>query len=473
MSRKKKSFGTYLWSGLLLFAFLLGCSHDSDKKKKAPESQLTTLNQAYEFGYPLVLMDLTREYFITSEGTEPGKARINQFSHMTKFPDENFRGVVRPNVDTLYSTAWLDLSSGPQILEVPDTNGRYYVMPLLDAWSNVYFSAGSRTTGTGKRKFLIVGPNWKGEVPAGVLLVRSPTSTTWILGRTYANNTRSDIQKVVKLQKGYKLYPLHKSDKPMESMAGDSNVNPVDRITKMGTEEFFNRMNRLMVTNPPSQNDAPAMANFAKIGVAPGATFSLDKLPEQDREKAAMLSYNMEKTFAERKMTFGTASKGWQIKRNLGRYGTDYNTRAIIAYTGLGANLDADAIYQNAAVDGDGNKLTGEKSYMLHFPTGEVPAVNAFWSLTVYGKDDFFVKNPNKRFAIGSRDKLKFNMDGSLDIYLSNKAPAKEWSSNWLPTPKGEFSVTARMYWPQEKLMDPKWVMPEIIQLTPREISKK
>jgi hypothetical protein len=259
----------------------------------------------------------------------------------------------------------------------------------------------------------------------------------------------------------------------MEPMAGESNIQPLDRITKMGIDEFFNRMNRLLVANPPSQNDTAAMAKFAKIGIAPGATFSMDKLPEQDREKASMIPYNMEKSFDGKKMTIGTVTKGWQSIRNLGRYGTNYSMRAITAYTGLGANLDADAIYQTATMDGDGNQLTGKKIYMLHFSKEEVPAVNAFWSLTAYGKDDYLVRNPIKRFAIGSRDKLKFNMDGSLDIYLSIKAPAKEWSSNWLPTPKGEYSVTARMYWPQEKLMDPKWIMPEIIQLTPREISKK
>ena len=476
MKRKKMKFSPWIWYALLSVFLIVGCSHnkgDEKGQKKAPSSQLTVLMDAYEYGYPLILMDLTREHSLNADNTIGPKVPMNHFSHSTKFPDDKFKAVIRPNVDTLYSQAWLDLTDGAQIVEVPDTKGRYYLMPMLDAWSNVYFSPGSRTTGTGSRKFLIVGPNWKGETPAGMLLVKSPTNLTWIICRIQANNN-ADIKNVARIQKGFKISPLHKMDKPQSvASTGESAALPIDRIGHMSTEEFFNRLNTLMVQNPPGAEDNTILEKFAKIGIAPGATFSLDKLPPQDREKAALLSYNMEKKFSAEKMNLTTPVNGWMTLRNLGRYGSNYNLRAMIAYTGFGANLDVDALYPIAFTDGDGNKLSGEKSYLIHFPKGGLPPVNAFWSLTIYTKDGFLFKNSINRFALGSNNNLKYNIDGSLDIFMSQNRPSKDWQSNWLPIPKEEFNLTARLYWPQEKALDPKWSLPEIRPTTGKEISSR
>jgi hypothetical protein len=396
-------------------------------------------------------------------------APINQFANAPAFPDHTFTDVVRPNADTLYSTAWLDLSKEAMVLSVPDIKGRYYLMQMLDAWTNVFASPGARTTGTGKGDFAIVGPGFKGKLPAGLKKVESPTNLVWIIGRTQTNG-KADYEAVHTIQKEYKLTPLSAWGKPYTPPAKvpvDSKVSkepPVEQVEKMDAQEFFGRLNALMQANPPAAADAKAMQKFAAIGIATGKKFSLEGLdPAVKTALEKGLKEAQKEIVAEgKKIGGGKVVNGWMLTYDLGSYGTKYPYRAAIAYVGLGANLPEDAIYPKTRVDGEGKLLTGKNKYVMHFTKDQIPPVKAFWSLTLYNDKQFFAKNPLNRYAIGDRDKLKLNPDGSLDLYIQHESPGKDKESNWLPAPKDGFDLVLRLYWPKKSVLDGTWAPPPV-----------
>jgi len=240
--------------------------------------------EAYIYGYPLVLMDLTSKKMSNVPKAGPQTAPINQFAHMPEFPSPDFKDVVSPNADTLYSIAWLDLSDEPIILHVPDTNGRYYLMPMIDAWTNVFASPGKRTTGTEVNNFVITGPFWEGKLPDGLTEIKSPTNLIWIIGRTQTNGV-DDYDAVHVIQKEYTLTPLNsfgKSYQPSVNVPVDSSINmitpPVDQVAGMDTFVFFNRMAIIMKDNPPDAEDTEMLKKFEKIGLHPGKKFDINNL---------------------------------------------------------------------------------------------------------------------------------------------------------------------------------------------------
>jgi hypothetical protein len=425
--------------------------------------------EAYVFGYPLVLMDVTKQVSTAVPKPEGGKAPISQFAHLRAFPDYTFTEVVSPNADTLYSAAWLDLSKEPMILSVPDVGKRYYLMEMLDAWTNVFASPGTRTTGNGRGDFAIIGPQWKGKAPAGVKEIKSPTNMVWVIGRTQTNG-KEDYAAVRAIQDQYKLTPLSawgKEYTPQDNAPVapgiDVKTPPVEQVAKMDAATFFARLNTLMKDNPPAAVDASALNRFTAIGVAPGTPFDL-KSPDPDVAKSVEGSVKaaQAKMAAEARKPHGKKVNGWDVMTNLGRYGTDYLFRSVVALVGLGANLPEDAIYPCATEDIDGLPLNGANRYVVHFPKGQLPPVNAFWSLTMYNSKQFFVQNPINRYAIGDRDKLKFNDDGSLTITIQHESPGKDKESNWLPAPADSFNMFMRMYWPKKEIVDGVWKAPGV-----------
>ena len=428
--------------------------------------------EAVAYGLPLVIMDATRKKISNVATAGPSAAPVNQFAHMPQFPDASFKDVVRANVDTLYSSAWLDLSKEPIVLSVPDTNGRYYLMPMIDAWTNIFASPGKRTTGTKAGHFAITGPGWTGTLPAGMQQLKSPTNMVWIIGRTQTNGPK-DYAAVRAIQKQYKLTPLSAFGKPYtppQQVAVDPSIDmktaPVDAVAKMGTPAFFDAMAALMKDNPPPAADAPMLAKLAKIGVVPGEKFDparLDPAVAKGLEKA--LPVALERLTAASKET-GAPVNGWRVpSMKLAEFGTDYGTRAVVALVGLGANLAADAVYPSAFVDGEGKVLNGANRYVLHFGKGQEPPVRAFWSVTMYDPNSFFVANPLNRYALSSWMPFKRNADGSLDLYIQRESPGKDKEANWLPAPGGEFNLTMRMYWPNDKapsILDGTWKPPAL-----------
>lgn len=429
---------------------------------RAAETPLAAvIEKAYVYGYPIVLMDASRN--VMAPGT-PGKATVNQVQHIREFPDHTFTDVVTPNADTLYSMAWLDLKTTPFVLSVPNTGGRYYVLQFLDAWTNVFASIGSRTTGNDKGFFLIAGPDWKGNVPKDMKLVKSPSNMVWMLGRTQTNG-KDDYAAVHAIQDQYRIEPLTKnivsvrSDSPF-----DTTTAPVEQVGKLDAVAFFQHLNKLMIDNPPTEPDKALLEIIAPLGIAPGKTFKKENFSKSDFQK-------IEKAYAAARKTLIDAvdkpqesqSGNWiLIPKNIGNYGTDYATRALVAMVGLGANLPEDAVYPSCRGDESGKPLSGKNRYIIRFAKGQLPPVKAFWSLTMYNNRQQFIANPINRYAVGDRDKLQFDADGGLTIYLRHDSPGKDKESNWLPAPPDEFNVFLRLYWPKQSILDGTWPLPEI-----------
>jgi len=425
--------------------------------------------EAYIFGYPLVLMGVTCQLGTNVARAGENSAPLNQFGYKRSFPDDTFTTVVSPNADTLYSFAFLDLSKEPMVLSVPEMGNRYYLMQMVDAWTNVFAAPGTRTTGNRKDNFVIVGPGRRGNLPEGVHVIKSPTSMVWIIGRTQTNG-KDDYPAVHAIQDQYKLTPLSVWDKaysPPDNVPVAKEVvmttPPVEQVAGMDAVAFFTRLNALMRDNPAAPADGEAISRFAPIGVAPGKFFDLlDLNVVAARGIQAGVRAGQAKILADAKKAHGKMVNGWQFMDNIGRYGTDYAWRAVIALVGLGANLPEDAIYPRATTDADGQPLTGANRYMIQFAKGQLPPVSAFWSITMYNSSQFFVKNPINRFAIGDRDKLKFNSDGSLTLYIQNDSPGKDNESNWLPAPQDSFNLFMRLYWPKKEITDGSWKPPKV-----------
>ena len=433
------------------------------------QTALKTATDAYLYGYPLVTMEMTRRVMTNVAKPEEGKgAPMGQFLHMRKYPTAAFQEVTAPNADTLYSTAWLDLSREPYIFGIPAANGRYYLMPMLDAWTNVFQVPGSRTTGEKPQKYAITGPRWKGTLPAGVTAYRSPTNIVWILGRTYCTGTPEDYKKAHLFQDGLSLVPLSSYGKPYTAPAG--HVNPSidmktavrDQVNRLGTTEYFTLIAELMKSNPPVAADAPMVAKMARIGIVPGKDFDATKLAAL-QDSTSVPQAGMAKIAAEVKSI--KPVNGWIQPPLAGLYGTQYLERAAVTFIGLGANRKKDAVYPTSEMDAAGHPYTGANRYVIHFGKGELPPVKAFWSLTMYNDQWFFVDNPLNRYDISQRNKLKFNADGSLDLYVQADNPGPEKVANWLPAPKDKFMLMMRLYWPKEKppsILDGTWQPPAV-----------
>jgi hypothetical protein len=422
--------------------------------------------QAYLFGYSLVLMDTTKQSLTHSDH---GRAPVNHFSHVRAFPDHNFRQVVRPNNDTLYSSAWIDRTSEPVVLSVPDTEGRYYVMPFMDAWTNVFASVGKRTTGTKAGNYVVAGPNWLGELPEDTKLIRSPTNITWMIGRIQTN-TESDFENVARLQSQFKLTPLSRWKKGEANQAfivGDkpsqvASDNPSARVGKMPAGRFFAELSRLMGKYPPAAADQSILKILSEFSIVPGKSFDINELGFPRRillQKAVELAQSKLIEISESDLS---SENGWAVRRSgIGVYGTDYQVRAYVSLIGLGALTPEEAAYPNSKKDKEGKPLSGKHSYRIHFEANKTPPVNAFWSLTVYDDLGFLIENPIRRYTIGDRDNLTFNSDGSLDILIQHQQPTGD-TSNWLPAPAETFAVTMRLYLPKAEFLDGRWKVPPI-----------
>ncbi len=424
---------------------------------------------AYIYGYPLVLMDITRQVFTNVSTVGENTAPINQLGSKRTFPDPSLTEVVSPNADTLYSFAFLDLFKEPMVLSVPEMGNRYYLMQMLDAWTNVFASPGTRTTGNGKGNFAITGAFWKGKLPEGIQEIKSPTNMAWIIGRTQTDG-KSDYAAVHDIQNKYKLTPLSSFGRQYtapDSMPVNPNIDmnmaPVDQLTKMDAPTFFGRLNALMKDNPPAPADDEAIRRFAEIGIAPGRAFELKDLDSSITQQIVGGARDaLARIFSEGKKPHGKNIGGWQLLPSVGRYGTDYFWRSVVALVGLGANLAEDAIYPRATTDAKGEPLTGANQYVVHFQKGQLPPVGAFWSITMYNASQFFVPNPIDRYAIGDRDNLKFNDDGSLTLYIQNESPGKDKETNWLPAPKHSFNLFMRLYWPKKEILNGIWKPPNL-----------
>jgi len=425
--------------------------------------------EAYTYLYPLVLMDVSRRQAVNVEaGKAFGRGPMNTFTHVPAFPPAEFRDVVRPNFDTLYSIAWLDLTKEPMVVAVPDTQGRYYMLPMLDLWSDVFACPGKRTTGTGAGRFAVVPPGWQGRLPEGVQRIDAPTPYVWIIGRTQTNGEK-DYGAVHQVQAGYTVTPLSqlgKTPQPVRASIDptvDMKTPPMTQVDGMDAGKYFGYAAELLKVNPPHITDQPIVARMRRIGIEPGKSFDLGKADFAVKRALERAAPDALKAMRAKIPTLARVVNGWQMNTDtMGVYGNYYLKRAIVAMVGLGANLPEDAVYPLNIRDADGNPLTGANQYVLHFGQNEIPPAQAFWSVTLYDEHGFPTANDLKRNAIGDRDALKFNADGSVDLYIQHASPGAEKESNWLPAPAGDFNLTMRVYSPKTEVIDGRWAPPAV-----------
>jgi hypothetical protein len=380
--------------------------------------------------------------------------------------------VTAPNADTLYTIAWIDVANEPWIFGIPDMGDRYYLMPMLDGWTDVFQVPGKRTTGGKAQQYAITGPGWKGTLPAGVTEYKSPTGMVWILGRIYCTGTPDDYAKVHALQDQFTLVPLSSYGKPYTPVPPDADAGfdmktaIRDQVDALSVNDYFNYLAKLMKTNPPSSDDAPMVAKMAQIGLIPGQDFDASKLGAFDREAIKAVPKAAQLKIMDYFKQAGKPINGWMFTTKAGTYGTDYIQRALVTAIGLGANRPQDAVYPTGEKDADGKEFDGAtKKYVVHIDKGQMPPVNGFWSITMYDEKYFFVPNSLNRYTLSARNKFATNADGSIDLYLQADSPGKAKEANWLPAPKAKFIPMLRMYWPKEtppSIIDGSWNPPPI-----------
>jgi len=432
----------------------------------ADEAQVIA-QEAYIYLYPLITMDVTRKQLTNLDPKVSAfGGPANAFTHIRTFPTADLRAVVRPNFDTLYSSAWLDLTSGPVIVSTADTGGRHFLLPMLDMWSDVSAVPGKRTSGTNAANFALVPPRWRGTLPPGVQRINAPTPYVWIIGRTQTNGPK-DYDAVHKIQDGYRITLLADWGKPPRKPqqkidpSVDTKTEPLRQVNEMPAAQYFRYGAELMKVNPPHPTDWSTLARMKRIGLEPGKSFDPTKVSADALSKGAAAGL---KLMREKIPSLARVANGWQMNTDtMGVYGNFYLKRAIVALVGLGANQPEDAIYPLNIADAEGKPVVAENRYVLHFNKDEIPPAGAFWSLTMYDAEGFQVANPLNRFAIGDRDPLKYNPDGSLDLYVQSDSPGADKESNWLPTPKsGPLGLTMRLYAPKLEALNGAWNPPAI-----------
>lgn len=427
-------------------------------------NDLRTLSyEAYVYFYPLVTMDVTRCQFTnTPEGTRPGVGPANTFHHIRQFPAADFRAVVRPNFDTLYSSAFLDLTAGPVILRARDTADRYYMLPLLDMWTDVFANPGKRTTGTGALELVITPPGYTGDVPQGIPVVAAPTPYVWIIGRTQTNGP-ADYAAVNAVQDGYTITVVGEPPAQVADTTIDTKTEPLTIVNSMTALEFFAYAADLLTVNPPHSTDFSQLARLAGLGIERGKPFDTTKFGSDEEAELEAGRKAALGDLVDSGAHLGNSVNGWTVLTDsMGVYGNNYFRRAAVALLGLGANPPEDAVYPLLTADADGDPIVGDNNYVLHFAADALPPADAFWSVTMYDDEGFQSANELDRFAIGDRDALTYNADGSLDLYIQHSNPGPERQSNWLPAPLGPLGITMRLYAPQHALLDGAWTPPPL-----------
>ena len=427
--------------------------------------------QAYLYFYSLITMDLTRRQLTNVVSHKGPYGPMNTFDNIPEYPPADLKVVVRENFDTLYSSAWLDLTKEPVIVSVPDTHGRYYLLPMLDMWTDVFASPGWRTTGTEAGDFAVTPPGWTGSLPAGVVRIDAPTPYVWIIGRTRTDGP-ADYAAVHEIQAGYKITPLSNWGKTAEPVVGtvdpaiDMKTPPKITVDAMPAGKYFAYAAEILKLQPPHVTDQPILAQMQRIGIERGKSFDIDKVDPAIKAGLESAPEDALKLMAWKVPSLARIVNGWSMNTDtMGVYGNYYLKRAIITQCCVGMNLPGDAIYPFNLADETGKPLDGgSDDYVLHFDKGATPPVDAFWSVTLYGPQGYQVANSLNRFAVSSWMPFKTNPDGSLDLYFQNASPGADKEANWLPAPKGPFNLTMRLYAPQSEALTGKWNPPPVMK---------
>jgi hypothetical protein len=452
-------------SVLLMVAFLLGCSEKNDPISKAEKNEAdkpgitevkAIAEEGFIYGLPIVMNYAVMYDYCVNKDSGQYKGPFNQIVNEARVFTYKDTAIITPNSDTPYSLLWADLRAEPIVLSVPAVEkGRYYSVMLCDGNTFNYGYIGSRATGNDAGDYMVAGPDWTGETPAGVKKVfHSTTQFSLIVYRTQLLNPE-DMPNVVKVQSGYKAQPLSAYLHQPAPMAVPAISFP-ECNKEMVKEDFFEYLDFALHFAPAGPEEKEFREKLARIGIGAGKTFDCKELSLAHKAEIGLGMKEGDKKVDEKIASMGKEINGWRIGAAFGDrefYHGDWLLRAAAARAGIYGNDAVEAVYLMARNDRSGQPLDGSKhNYTLTFASGQFPPVNAFWSVTMYdGKTQLLIENPINRYLINSPmlSNMKKNQDGSLTLYIQKDPPGKEMESNWLPAPNGPIYLVMRLYWPK------------------------
>jgi hypothetical protein len=467
-------FATALKRATAAYSASLGA--DSAAAKEQAERTFAAAAVAYVYGMPQEILLQTIKGYVR-----------NEIVNVNALATPSTQGVVSPNVDTAYSVAWIDLTAGPVVINVPNTGGRFYTFQFLDAYTNAFAYIGSGSTGTAAGAYALVPPNWSGQLPAGVTEIKSPSNTVWLLGRTLVDGP-SDFPAVKQIQEQYTLTSLSAWEIGVRVPSVTISSYPSAKKKALpGGTAFISTLDQELTIDPPPAADDCAIAAMAPAGVVLAHPTAAEEDAADLANIAGLTPSIQEGASATSAIDAGVAAGpqivaqatrtllaadargnyGWDIlDRSIGTYGTDYLARAIIANDYLGANIPSQGIYPVAYVDVAGRTFNGGDRYAITFPRGLLPPARAFWSLTMYDSDNYLYANALNRYAIGNRTPgLVYGRNGSLTLYIQHAAPTSAADlANWLPAPEGIFHMILRLYQPTAAALDGTWTPPPVFR---------
>jgi len=450
--------------------YMVRVHHITSSIQMTADEARETAEEAYIFAYPMLENYRTALDMAVLPDSPSYKGPFNKFAHNTQLLDASFTDVVRPNNDTLYSIGWVDLRSEPVVLSVPEVpDGRYYVIQMVDLYTHNFAYVGTRATGNGAGNYLIAGPYWQGKKRNGVDAVfRSEGNFVLCLGRTAVNGD-DDVDAAVGIMEQFQLTPLSVFlGQPRVEPAAPLNY-PVYSDAQAHSAGFISYFNFLLGQLDVGPDDEDDVVSYGGIGIGRNRPFDADCLSPEMRQVIDEGVALGQKKIQDQIGKLGDVRNGWtltgKVFGNRERMRGRYLTRAAAAMFGLYGNDIEEAYYPGTSVDEDGEPLDASKhNYVITFASDEIPAVDAFWSLTLYKlPEQLFAENSLNRYSIGDRTPgLKFGEDGSLTIYIQSESPGEDRESNWLPANAGPFSLQLRMYLPKPAALEGPYAPPPV-----------
>jgi hypothetical protein len=422
----------------------------------------------YIYGYPLLLMDVSRQMHTAAPHPGSHSAPLNQFAHARFLPGPFDRRVIHPNVDCLNSTAWLDLNKEPIVLVVPRTQ-RYYVFSFVNEWFEIVGTISPRNLGTHGGAIGFVGPNWSGKLPSGITRIGAPTDYIWIDGYCAVSGAE-DVQLAHSLQDEFLLTPLSEWGRPATPhslpyrLKVDPKTTPQEQVAGLDARRFYTQLATLMQRSQSQSQDSEILAECARIGFFPAEDFAFELLPADTIQAmdAAVAAAHSRIVDAEKTSEQAKAANNWFLHAHPGRFIKNYLPRAAAARAGAFPALGEDLACFHTTIDHNGEPLKGANRYVINLAGNQMPPVNAFWSITLYDRSQRLAPNETQRHAIGERDRLRLNSDNSLSICIQHEWPGEIHDANWLPAPKDAFNLAFRLYWPKPDVSSGLWRPPAV-----------